>query len=416
MSPKEMLHALFESAVDAADPAKNIAAYLPKGVERLLVIGAGKAAASMAKAVEDAWQGELSGLVVTRYGHSVPTSKIEVVEASHPLPDEAGLQAAKRILSMAHEAGENDYVLCLISGGGSALLSMPTAEIKFAEKQRINQQLLKSGATIAEMNCVRKHLSAVKGGRLAQAVYPAQSLTLLISDVPGDDLSVIASGPMVADPSSLADCLTIIERYDIAVSDTIMAWLQTPEAETPKPDSKVFDKAELQLIATPMMSLQAAAEKASELGLNVHVLSGEIEGEAKEIGKMHASLARHIAHHESHKKPIVLLSGGETTVTVKGKGRGGRNAEFLLSFVLQSQGAKGIYAIACDTDGIDGIEDNAGAIATPDTLQRALDVGESASGRLENNDAYSFFKELDDLVMTGPTLTNVNDFRAVIII
>ncbi len=415
---REFLRKLFDVSVAAADPLHCIPPYLQEiEAKKLIVIGAGKASAAMARAVEQHWFGELEGLIVTRYDHAVPTQHIEIVEASHPVPDEAGMKAAERILEIAQQAGPDDHVLCLISGGGSALLSLPVDAIDFAEKQDINKQLLTSGASISEMNCVRKHFSKVKGGRLAAAAYPAALTTLAISDVPGDDLSIIASGPTVPDSSTRFDALNIINKYDISVSDSAINWLNCPESETPKADDVVFSTTTTKLVATPMMSLEAAKKLVLDNGMTPLVLSDELEGEAREVGKVHASIARHILKHSTPvKPPAVILSGGETTVTVRHKGRGGRNTEFLLGYVLQSQGDERTFAIACDTDGIDGSEDNAGAIATPDTLSRAQALNVKAEDYLQNNDAYSFFEILDDLVVSGPTLTNVNDFRAVLIL
>jgi len=381
-----------------------------------VVIGAGKAAASMARAVEDNWSGPLSGLVVTRYEHALDCDKIEVVEAAHPVPDAAGQDAAARILEMACGLGEDDLLLCLISGGGSALLSLPGPGLSLQDKQALNSQLLKSGAPISEMNCVRKHLSAIKGGRLALAAWPARVLTLAISDVPGDDLTVIASGPTVADPSSLADARKILAAYGIAPAPAVTRALNDQSFETAKPGDKRLSNCETVLIATPQMALEAAAQKAREEGIAPLILGDSIEGEAREVARVMAGItAQVIRHGQPISKPCVLLSGGETTVTLKGKGRGGRNAEFLLALAIALDGLPGVSAIACDTDGIDGSEDNAGCVIGPDTLSRARALGLDAEAYLADNDAYSFFAALDDLVMSGPTLTNVNDFRAILV-
>ena len=414
---ESFLRALYSHAVAAADPQAVLAPYLPappKG--RTVVIGAGKAAASMARAVEDNWSGPLSGLVVTRYEHALECHKIEVVEAAHPVPDAAGQDAAARILGMVGGLGEDDLVLCLISGGGSALLSLPGPGLSLQDKQALNSQLLKSGAPISEMNCVRKHLSAIKGGRLALAAWPARVLTLAISDVPGDDLTVIASGPTVADPSSLADARKILAAYGIEPGPAVTRALNDQSFETPKPGDERLSKSATVLIATPQMALEAAAQKAREEGIAPLILGDSIKGEAREVARVMAGIAAQVLRHgQPISKPCVLLSGGETTVTLKGKGRGGRNAEFLLALAIALDGLPGVSAIACDTDGIDGSEDNAGCVIGPDTLSRARALGLDAEAYLADNDAYSFFAALGDLVMSGPTLTNVNDFRAILV-
>ncbi len=424
--PRGFLRALYDAAVARALPAENTAAYLPpppKG--RTVVLGAGKAGGAMAAAVDALWpkNAPLSGLVVTRYDH-VPAAyraspgRIEVVEAAHPVPDEAGRRAAQRIAELAQGLTKDDLVLCLISGGGSALLAMPAAGITLEEKQAINKALLKSGAAIDEMNCVRKHLSAIKGGRLAALCAPAQVVTLLISDVPGDAPEVIASGPTVADSTTCADALRILKRYDIVIPDAARAGLESGAFETPKPGDALFAGHAVHMIATPQQSLEAAAAVAQAAGMAVHILSDEIEGESHVVGRVHAALARSVARRGApFAKPCVILSGGETTVTVKSKGgRGGRATEFLMGATLALQGEPGVYVLAADTDGIDGVEDNAGALVTPDTLARAAQAGLKAQDFLDRNDAYNFFKPLDDLVVPGPTFTNVNDFRAVLVI
>ncbi len=428
--PNEFLAELYAAAVKRALPLHNTAAYLPpppKG--RTVVLGAGKAGGAMAQAVEALWPADkpLSGLVVTRYGHTPPRpagvpERIEVVEASHPVPDAAGLAAAERILQLTQGLSADDLVLCLISGGGSALLTLPADDLTLEDKQRINRDLLNSGANIGEMNCVRKHLSRIKGGRLAAACAPAQVVTLAISDVPGDDPSVIASGPTVPDATTCADAWAILQRYKIAVPAAIEAALKASALETPKP-SPVWDKQPVHLIATPQQSLDAAAEVARVAGLNAYVLSDELEGESREVGKVHAALARAAAHGKGpFQKPCVILSGGETTVTIRQqaqgtpKGRGGRAGEFCLGLAVALQAQPGVWAIAADTDGIDGIEDNAGARVMPDTLARAQTQGVKAADCLDRNDAYGFFAAVGDLVVTGPTHTNVNDFRAILVL
>ena len=417
MTPDELLKAMFRAAVDAALPALCVPAHLPprpKG--RTVIIGAGKASGAMAKALEDAWDGPLEGLVVTRYGYRVPTARLEVVEAAHPVPDEAGRKAARRILELVQGLTKDDLVLCLISGGGSALLSMPGEGISFEDKQAVNKALLKSGATISEMNTVRKHLSAIKGGRLAAAAHPARVVALMISDVPGDDPSIIASGPTVPDPSSNEDALAIIDKYAIAVPEGVRARLATAEGETPKPGDKCFANVENVMIATPQASLEAAAAIARDAGVTPVILGDSIEGELRDVALVHAAIARQCATRgQPELPPCVLISGGETTITLKGKGKGGRNTEFLLALAIALQGLPGVYALAGDTDGIDGSEDNAGAIVTPDTLARAEKAGLNPKAMLADNDPWTFFKGIGDLLVTGPTLTNVNDFRAIMI-
>jgi hydroxypyruvate reductase len=415
--PEDLLRELFAAALAAADPAKVVAPYLPKRPKgRCLVVGAGKASAAMAAAVEKAWEGPLEGLVVTRYGHGVACDRIEIVEAAHPVPDAAGREAAARMLQMVQGLGAEDLLLCLISGGGSALLSLPAEGITLADKQAVNKALLASGANISEMNCVRKHLSAIKGGQLAAAAAPAQVVSLMISDVPGDDPAVIASGPTVADPTSHGDCRAILERYGIAIPEAVARHLADPATETPKPGDPRLANARNVMISCPQEALEAAAAKARALGFAPLILGDAIEGEAREVAKVMAGIAFQVRNHgQPLAAPCVLLSGGETTVTLRGQGRGGRNAEFLLSQAIALDGAPGIYGLACDTDGIDGSEDNAGAIITPDSLARAKGLGMSALERLADNDGYGFFETLGDLVVTGPTLTNVNDFRAILI-
>ncbi|MFC3108146.1 glycerate kinase [Undibacterium arcticum] len=419
LAPRQFLRDLYSSAVNAVSAEKCLPAFLPEPSPngRTLVIGAGKGAAAMAKAVEDRWQGDISGLVVTRYGHGADCKRIEVVEAAHPVPDEAGRAAAGRMMEMVQGLTENDLVLCLISGGGSALLALPAEGITLAQKQAINKALLKSGAAISEMNCVRKHLSAIKGGRLALACAPARVVTLLISDVPGDDPGIIASGPTLPDATTCAEALAILRKYDIEVPANIQQHLESGAGETPKPSDPRFARNTHHVIATAQEALEAAAATARAAGITPYILSDGIEGEARDVGIVHAAIAKQVEQRgQPFSKPCVLISGGETTVTVRGKGRGGRNAEFLLSLAVALDGHPNIHAIACDTDGIDGSEDNAGALYHPDSVTRAAALGLRARTMLENNDGYGFFSALEDLEVSGPTRTNVNDFRAILIL
>jgi glycerate 2-kinase len=394
----------------------------PKG--RTIAIGGGKASGAMAAALDALWPADapLAGLVLTRYHHVPPSyrsqpGRIEVREASHPVPDDAGRQGAIDMLAAVRGLSADDLVIALISGGGSALLSVPAPGLSFEDKQQINRDLLASGASIDQMNCVRKHLSAIKGGRLAAACAPARVHTLLISDVPGDVPDVIASGPTLPDPTTCAEALAILDRLQIVLPPAARAGLEDGAYESPKPGEACFAQNTLQMMATPQMSLEAAAALARQAGVEAHILSDEIEGESRIVGQVHAALARQVARRNApFGKPCVILSGGETTVTVKSKGgRGGRASEFLLGCALALQGQPGVFVLAADTDGIDGIEDNAGAVVTPDTLARAAALGLSARARLDANDAYNFFASLGDLVVTGPTFTNVNDFRALLI-
>ena len=430
-APREFLTRLYQTAVQRALPLNNTAAHLPpppKG--RTVVIGAGKAGGAMAQAVEAWWPADapLSGLVITRYHHVPPRpaglpQRIEVVEASHPVPDAAGLAASERILAMVQGLTADDLVLCLISGGGSALLTLPAEGLTLADKQGINKALLNSGANISEMNCVRKHLSRIKGGRLAAACAPAQVITLTISDVPGDDPSIIASGPTVPDATTCADALQILKRYNITVPAETAQKLAKNALETPKPGSPVFAGHQVHMMATPQQSLEAAAALVRQSGLAAYILSDEMEGESREVGKVHAALARAVATKgQPFAKPCVILSGGETTVTVRPqapgtpRGRGGRAGEFCLGLTLGLQGQNGVWALAADTDGIDGVEDNAGAFVSPDTLTRAQAQGMKVDAYLDGNNAYGYFSPLGDLVITGPTHTNVNDFRAILVL
>ena len=415
-----LLRGMFDAAIASAQPALCLPPHLPSvesvGAGRLIVIGAGKASAAMARAVEDHWTGPLSGLVVTRYGYGVPCERIEIVEASHPVPDAAGLRAAQRMLEVVQGLKPEDLVLCLISGGGSSLLPLPSPGLTLEDKQTVSRALLASGATIREMNCVRRHLSAIKGGRLAAACHPARVLTLTISDVPGDDPSDIASGPTVVDPTTCQDALDIIRRYNIALPAAVLSVLESGEGESVKPGDPRLAGAELRMIATPQMALEAAAKVGREAGFAVHILGDALEGEARDVGKVLAGMALQVAvRNQPFKAPCVLLSGGETTVTVRGQGRGGRNVECLLSMAIALGGQPGVHALAGDTDGVDGQEEIAGALIAPDTLARAWSLGLPPKDRLANNDGHGFFEALGDSVVTGPTLTNVNDFRAIYI-
>jgi glycerate 2-kinase len=415
--PAALLRAMFDAAVAAADPLQRVPDFLPaRPPGRVVVVGAGKASARMAQAVEQAWEGPLSGLVVTRYGHAVPCSRVQVVQAAHPVPDAAGERAARRILELVSDLDADDLVLALISGGGSALLALPAPGITLADKQAINTALLRSGASIAAMNVVRKHLSAIKGGRLAAAAFPAATVGLLISDVPGDDPAIIASGPTVAEPSTPAQALAVLEACNVSVSPVVRQHLATASG-CPGPDDPRLARVTNHVIAAPQQSLEAAAAVARQAGVNPVILSDSLEGEAREVGIVLAGIARQVRRHgQPAPPPCVLLSGGETTVTVRGTGRGGRNVELLLSLALALRGADNVHAIACDTDGVDGSEEVAGALIGPDTLRRSKQLRLDAAAALADNDGHSFFATLGDQVVTGPTLTNVNDFRAVLVI
>ena len=428
---KEFLRHLFEVAVARAQPLPNMAGLLPKPPRgRTLVLGAGKAAGAMAHALEHCWPADasLEGMVVTRYHHTPPRppglkQRIEICEAAHPVPDQAGMDAAERMLALAEGAGADDVVICLISGGGSSLLTLPAAGLTLADKQRINRELLACGAPIGEMNTVRKHLSRIKGGRLAAACHPASVWTLTISDVPGDDPAVIASGPTVADESTCEQALAILDRYGIAVPAPVRQALQDGSLETPKSSSGVFASHPVKMLATPMQSLQAAAEAVRAAGLHAYVLSDEMEGESREVAKVHAALARATARGQgAFQTPCVILSGGETTVTLRPpvegfpKGKGGRAGEFCLGLAMALQAQPNVWALAADTDGIDGVEDNAGAVVTPDTLARCALAGIKPSDHADRNDSYRLFEALGDLVVSGPTHTNVNDFRALLVL
>lgn len=430
------LKELFQKGLEAADPLHCVPPCLPERPKsRTFIVAAGKAAASMARAVEIAWSPEgqgslgesqaLEGLAVTRYGHGVKCDFIEVIEAAHPVPDNRGEMAARRILDIAKTLGEDDLLLCLISGGGSALLGLPHEGLSFDDKKKINKALLMSGAPIGEMNVVRKHLSAIKGGRLAKAAWPAAIHTIAISDVPGDDFSVIASGPTIADASTLSDALDIINKYNLDVPDYILTHLQSDMSETPKPGQKYFERSTTDMAAKPADMIEKVCDAARNMGFETINLGADIEGEASIIGREHAELAlSYRGKMTPNDKPIAIISGGETTVTINAEqkadqtaqiGRGGRNCEYILSLAVHLDGAEGIYALACDSDGIDGSEDNAGAFITPDSLKRGEDLDFSAKHMLQMHDSYSFFEKIDDLLITGPTRTNVNDLRMVLI-
>ncbi|MEN0041051.1 MAG: glycerate kinase [Pseudomonadota bacterium] len=413
--PVAALRGLFDTAIRYAAPATTLANHLPpppKG--RTLVIAAGKAAASMAAATENVWPADapLSGIALTRYDHGEPCTRVEVLEAAHPVPDDSGFHAAQRILNDVAELGEDDLLLCLISGGGSSLLAAPADGITLEEKKALNKALLMSGAPIGEMNAVRKHVSAIKGGRLAQQAHPARVVTLAVSDVPHDDPSTIASGPTVPDPTTLADARAIVARYGMELAPSINKRLSESAAETPKPNDPIFAKTGLHMIATPGVVLEKTVADMGHSWGTIVSLGADLEGEARDMGRAHAIMAI------TARGPSTIVSGGESTVTVErgaACGRGGRNCEYLLALAIALDGAPGIWAIAADTDGIDGSEDNAGAIVTPDTLARAQALGMAPQAMLNTHDAYTFFERLGDLVITGPTRTNVNDFRAIYI-
>jgi glycerate 2-kinase len=415
---REALNAIFRASIAAADPRQMLAAHLPpRPAGRCVVVGAGKSAAVMAAALEDAWPDvELSGVVVTRYGHAVPTRHLRVIEASHPVPDTNSEIGAQSVLQAVQGLGPEDLVIALISGGGSALMALPVEGLTLADKQAVNRALLASGATISEMNAVRKHLSRIKGGRLAAAAAPAQVVTLAISDVPGDDPAVIASGPTVPDPTTFSDARSIISRYGVELPPAVAARLNEEADETPKPGQ--LPHTAFRMVATPSMALRAAAEEASRWGLAPLILGDALEGESREVGTVMAGIAKSVAMHGLPiERPAVLLSGGETTVSIgpEGAGRGGRNTEFLLALAVALGSTKGIWAVAGDTDGIDGTEDAAGAFVAPNTLARARAAGQDPHGVLDSHDSYGLFDSIGDLIRTGPTLTNVNDIRAILI-
>ena len=415
--PKAFLVCLFEAAVSAADPAHTIGRFLPeKPKGRTIVIGAGKASAQMARAFEDAWDGPLEGLVVTRYGFTTPCRQIEIIEAAHPVPDEAGFEASKRILEMVAGLSEDDLVVALISGGGSALLPAPADGLTLEDEFAVNRALLASGAPISSMNTVRKHVSAIKGGRLAVAAHPAKVVSLLVSDIPGDHPQFIASGPTVADAANREDALRIVSQYKMKLPDRVMAHLNSVAAEAPQPDDARLARAEHHIIASAAKSLENAAEIARKAGIDAAILSDAIEGESREAARTQAAMAKEILHrNRPFKKPVLLLSGGETTVTIEGKGKGGPNTEFLLSLAMDINGEANIHALCADTDGIDGSEDNAGAFVNGETIARMREAGMDPVKFLENNDAWSAFNQIGELFVPGPTGTNVNDFRAILI-
>jgi glycerate 2-kinase len=417
LEPRVLLRRMFDAAIASAQPALCVPPHLPAAPRgRFIVIGAGKASAAMARAVEESWSGPLSGLVVTRYGYAVPCERIEIVEAAHPVPDAAGMHAAQRMLEKVGGLTEDDLVLCLISGGGSALLPLPAAGLTLDLKQAVSRALLASGATISEMNCVRRHLSGIKGGRLGAACHPARVLTLLISDVPGDRPIDIASGPTVADPTTCNDALAIVRRYGIELPAPVREILESGRGESVKPGDPRLARSTVLMIATPQMALEAAARVARAARIEPYILGDAIEGEARDVGKVLAAMALQVAErNQPFGAPCVLLSGGETTVTVRGSGRGGRNVEYLLSLAIALEGRPRIHALAGDTDGVDGQEEIAGGLIGPDSLARAWALGLQPKDMLDNNDGHGFFSALGDSVITGPTLTNVNDFRAILI-
>jgi glycerate 2-kinase len=416
-APRILLRSMFDAAIASAQPALCVPPHLPAAPRgRLIVVGAGKASAAMARAVEENWSGPLSGLVVTRYGYAVPCERIDIIEAAHPVPDAAGMHAAQRMLERVDALDKDDLVLCLFSGGGSALLPLPAPGLTLDLKQIVGRALLACGATISEMNCVRRHLSAIKGGRLAAACHPARVLALLISDVPGDRPTDIASGPTVADPTTCADALDILNRYGIDLPGAVREVLESGRGESVKPGDPRLAGSTVRMIATPQMALEAAARVARAAGVAPYILGDAIEGEARDVGKVFAGMALQVAErNQPVEAPCVLLSGGETTVTVRGSGRGGRNVEYLLSLAIALEGHPRIHALAGDTDGVDGQEEIAGACIGPDSLARAWSQGLRPMDMLANNDGHGFFAALGDSVVTGPTLTNVNDFRAILV-
>ncbi|MGV1794078.1 glycerate kinase type-2 family protein [Rhizobium sp. A37_96] len=415
--PRAFLEKLFYAAVAAADPDKALAAHLPeKPKGRTVVVGAGKGAAQMARAFERLWDAPLSGVVVTRYGYAVPCERIEVLEAAHPVPDESGLRASDRLMAAVSGLTEDDLVVALVCGGGSALLPAPAGDLTLADEIAVNRALLASGAPISAMNAVRKQVSRIKGGRLAALAHPARVVSLVVSDIPGDNPALVASGPTIADTATRADALEIIDRYRLDLPEAVMRHLRNGGDEPPQPSDPRFSRNEVKLVASAAIALEAAADVARKAGVEPIVLSDAIEGEASEVGREHAAIVAKIAHRGlASKGPVLVLSGGETTVTIKGKGKGGRNSEFLLSFACAISGQSGVSALAADTDGIDGSEDNAGAFADGSTATRLADQGKDAAEFLDRNDSWSAFSALDDLFVSGPTGTNVNDFRAILI-
>ena len=418
VDPRAFLADMFRAAVAAADPVKALSGNLPeKPAGRTVVIGAGKGAAQLAAAFEDLWDGPAEGVVVTRYGYACPTKTIEVLEASHPVPDEAGLRAGQRLLDAVSGLTGEDLVIALVCGGGSALLPAPPEGLTLQDEIAVNEALLASGAPISEMNTVRKHVSRIKGGRLAAAAHPARVVSLVVSDIPGDNPAFVASGPTVPDPAGRGEALRIVSQYGMDLPEAVMAHLHDPKADAPQPADAAFARHEVQVIASAALSLQAAAELARSRGVDAAILSDAIEGEARDIGRMHGAIARQIAQTGTpFNCPVVLLSGGETTVTVRARGRGGRNGELALALGKDLLGLSGVTALAADTDGIDGTEDNAGAFTDCTTWERLIAKGMDPNTLLAGNDSYSGFEALGDLFITGPTGTNVNDFRAVLIV
>ena len=417
LDPKTFLTSVFDAAVAAADPERTIRAHLPeKPKGRTVVVGAGKGAAQMAAAFEKAWDGPLEGLVVTRYGYSAPATRIEVVEAAHPVPDENGLKAARRLLDVVSGLTKDDLVVALVCGGGSALLPSPAEGLTLADEIAVNEALLASGAPISAMNTIRKHVSTIKGGRLAAAAWPARVVSLVVSDIPGDDPALVASGPTVPSTGSREDALAAIAAYGMKLPAAVMAHINSPAAAAPLPDDPQFALNEVRLIASAAVSLEAAAAEAKRQGIEAVILSDAIEGEAREVGAVHAAIAREVATRDRpFRKPVLILSGGETTVTLRAKGKGGRNSEFLLAFAIGIGGVDGIDALAADTDGIDGSEDNAGAFCDGTTVARMRAAGVDAKAMLAANNAWTAFDAVGDLFVPGPTGTNVNDLRAILI-
>jgi len=415
--PKRFLTGIFEAAVKAALPDRTIGTHLPAEPRgRTIVVGAGKGSAQMAAAFERLWRGKLEGLVVTRYGYAAPCRRIEVLEAAHPVPDEAGLEASRRLLGTVAGLTEDDLVVALISGGGSALLPAPPEGLTLADEIAVNEALLASGAPIAAMNTIRKHVSRIKGGRLAAAAHPAKVLSLVVSDIPGDNPALVASGPTIPDAGSRADALSLVSAYRIDLPEAVMAHLNSGKAEAPRPDDPRFLGNEVHVVASAAVSLEAAAAEARRQGVEAVILSDSIEGEARDVGLVHAAIAREIAaRNRPFGKPVLLLSGGETTVTLRGRGKGGRNGEFLLALSIAIAGAEGIFALAADTDGIDGSEDNAGAFADGTSAARMRAAGRDPRALLSANDAWTAFHTVGDLFVPGPTGTNVNDLRAILV-
>lgn len=418
MNPRSLLTAVFEAAIAAADPGRAIRAHLPERPKgRTIVIGAGKGSAQMAAAFETAWDGPLEGAVVTRYGYAAPCKRIRVIEAAHPVPDGAGLEAARHLSGLVEGLDADDLVVALVSGGGSALLPAPAPGLTLEDEIAVNEALLASGAPIAAMNALRKHISTVKGGRLAARAFPAKVVSLVVSDIPGDDPALVASGPTVPDRSTRLDALGVVEAYGLRLPDAVLRRLGTAQADAPDPDDPRFARNEVHVIASALISLAAAAAAARQRGVAAVILSDAIEGEAREVGKVHAAIAREVAlRDQPFAKPILILSGGETTVTLRAKGgKGGRNGEFLLAFAIGIDSLGGVHALAADTDGIDGSQDNAGAFADGTSVGRMRGKGIDAKALLARNDSWTAFHAAGDLFAPGPTGTNVNDFRGILV-